>query len=105
MLEPRAGRIGCANARWVSTIDETTAYPKTTPRIHGKSDVAAEEVIRRDQAPSLQGEGSLPRGVGPERDPARRARDAWPHGPARALREGAAARGRPHHGLAAHDHS
>ena len=52
----------------------------------------------------LQGRRPLPRPVGPQGDGARRGRDARPHGPARRVQRRPAPRGRPHHGLAAHDH-
>ena len=51
----------------------------------------------------LQGRGSHPGRVRPQGDPARRARDARPHGTARAVLGDQAPRRRPHHRVAAHD--
>ena len=53
--------------------------------------------------PPLQGRRPLPRRVGSQGDPPRRARDAGPDGAARALRGEQAARRRAHHGQPAHD--
>ena len=52
----------------------------------------------------LRREGHRPRRVGPHRDRHRRDRDAGPDGGARGIRPGAAAEGRAHRRLAAHDH-
>ena len=56
-----------------------------------------------DRNRSLQGQGPEPRRARPRRDPARRARDAGPHGAARRTQGQSAARGRQDHGLAPHD--
>src|ERR1700738_69827 len=53
---------------------------------------------------TVQGRGPFAGGFRPQGDPARRGRDARPHGPAPGVRAGQAARGRPHQRLAAHDH-
>ena len=51
----------------------------------------------------LQGRRPLAGRLRPQGDPARRARDARPDADARGVRRRAAAQGRAHHGLAAHD--
>ena len=60
-------------------------------------------VLKPDKTADLRGRRPCARRLGPQGDRHRRDRDARPHGDPRGIRRRAAAQGRPHHRLAAHD--
>ena len=88
---PRPGARALSRRSCAPIVEALQHDPDPVPR----------DLRHRDR---LQGRRPHPRRLRPQGDPARRARDAGPHGPARRVRRQPAPGGRPHHRLAAHDH-
>ena len=86
------GDVGFASRMRSDPISQSPSSRGSSPR-----------PTRPEHVPALQGRRPLPGRLRPQGDHARRARDARPDGDPRASTPTAAAQGRAHHRLAAHD--